>query len=542
MSPQRIYEQPLYPYQRNRDQDRKSPNRHPVVIVGAGPVGLTAAIDLALQGIHCVVVDDNDSVSWGSRAICFAKRSLEIMERLGCGERLLQKGVTWNLGKVLFDQRLIYQFNLLPEAHHKYPAFINIQQYWVECYLVERCQELSEWIELRGRNQVQRLEQFNDHVLLRLKTPDGEYTLEADWVIACDGANSTVRDQLKQDFVGRIFEDNFLIADVVMDAEFPTERRFWFNPPFNRGQSALLHKQPDNVWRIDLQLGWEIDKEQEKQPERVIPRLQAMLGDEINFELEWVSIYTFRCCRMEKFRHGRILFAGDSAHQVSPFGARGANSGMQDVDNLCWKLKLVLDQQAPESLLDSYDNERIQAAEENIQHSSRSTDFITPKSEISRIFRDAVLNLAEHQPFARPLVNSGRLSQPCSYLNSPINTDDVDDDLPSGVCPGSPLRDAPTGDGWLCEQVGGSFQLLCFDQADKEIHSETRKVEHLSLNTKKDSSGELAKRYLGKQKEGYYLIRPDQHIAARWTKYDPAMIHQALQRASRQTEGVQWRN
>ena len=159
---------------------------------------------------------------------------------------------------------------------------------------------------------------------------DGNYSLSCDWLIACDGPKSTVRSSLGLDFDGQIFEDNFLIADVTMDAEFPTERRFWFDPPFNKGQSALLHKQPDGVWRIDLQLGWDIDKETEKREENVIPRLKAMLGEEVNFKLEWVSIYTFQCMKMEKFKHGRILFAGDSAHQVSPFGARGANSGVQD--------------------------------------------------------------------------------------------------------------------------------------------------------------------------------------------------------------------
>ena len=198
-----------------------------------------------------------------------------------------------------------------------------------------------------------------------------------------------------------MFEDNFLIADVVMDAVFPVERWFWFDPPFNRGQSALLHKQPDNVWRIDLQLGWDIDHAAEKQPENVIPRLKAMLGDEVKFELEWVSIYTFQCRQMENFRHHRVIFAGDSAHQVSPFGARGANSGVQDADNLGWKLKAVIDGTAPDALIDNYNTERVYAAEENIRNSTQSTNFITPKSAASRRFRDAVLNLAEQYPFAR---------------------------------------------------------------------------------------------------------------------------------------------
>ena len=256
-----------------------------------------------------------------------------------------------------------------------------------------------------------------------------------------------------------MFEDNFLIADVTMAADFPTERWFWFDPPFNRGRSALLHKQPDGVWRIDLQLGWDIDREREKTPERVIPRLKAMLGEAVEFKLEWVSIYTFQCRRMEKFRHGRVLFAGDAAHQVSPFGARGANSGLQDADNLIWKLRLVVEGLAPESLIDSYDAERVPAADENIAHSTRATDFITPKSEASRAFRDAALDLSARFPFARRLVNSGRLSTPSVYEDSPLNGAD-DDALPRATRPGAPAADAPLGDGWLLDRLGGRFQLM----------------------------------------------------------------------------------
>ena len=392
----KIFETPLYPYVRSSDQDAGRPVRHAVVVLGAGPVGLATAIDLAQQGISVLVLDENDKVSWGSRAICFAKRPLEILDRLGCGQKMVDKGVVWNLGKVFFDERKVYDFNLLPEGGHKRPAFINLQQYYLEQYLVERALEIGRGtglVELRGGNRVSAVEPQEDGVKLTVETPDGPYRITADWLIACDGAGSPTRTMMGLDFQGRIFEDNFLIADVVMKADFPTERWFWFDPPFNKGQSALLHRQPDDVWRIDLQLGWDIDREAEKNPARVREKLKAMLGEEVEFELEWVSIYTFQCRRMEKFRHGRVIFAGDAAHQVSPFGARGANSGFQDTDNLAWKLKLVVDGTAPESLLDSYDEERVFAADENILNSSRSTDFLSPKSYASRVFLDLVLDL-----------------------------------------------------------------------------------------------------------------------------------------------------
>ena len=285
----KIFDVPMYPYARHADQDAPAPVRHKVIVIGAGPIGLAAAIDLAQQGIEVVVLDDNDKVSFGSRAICFAKRTLEIADRLGCGQPMVDKGVLWNVGKVFFDDRQVYDFNLLPEEGHQRPAFINLQQYYFEEYMVNRVRELQAQgapIEIRGRNKVSAIGTHPDHVTIEIDTPEGSYNLEADWMIACDGAASPTRMMLGKDFVGRVFEDNFLIADVVMEADFPTERWFWFDPPFNKGQSALLLKQPDGVWRIDLQLGWDIDKEPEKRPENVIPRLKAMLGDDVEFELE----------------------------------------------------------------------------------------------------------------------------------------------------------------------------------------------------------------------------------------------------------------
>ena len=530
----KIFETPLYPYRRSVDQDAAAPARHPVAVIGAGPVGLAAAIDLARQDVPVVVLDDNDRVSFGSRAICFAKRPLEILDRLGCGDPMAGKGVTWNTGKVFLDERQVYGFDLLPEDGHKRPAFINLQQYYFEFYLVERVRELQAQgkpVDLRGKTRVLGIDPRGDHVALLAETPDGPYHLEADWLIACDGAGSPARAMLGLDFAGRVFADNFLIADVIMEAGFPTERRFWFDPPFNRGRSALLHKQPDNVWRIDLQLGRDINRDREKKPENVIPRLKAMLGEDAKFELEWVSIYTFQCRRMEKFRHGRVMFAGDAAHQVSPFGARGANSGLQDTDNLIWKLKLVIDGLAPESLLDSYDHERIYGADENILSSTRSTDFITPKSEISRTFRDAVLDLAEHHDFARPIVNSGRLSVPCTYDGSPLNGPDAAD-MPERTRPGSPAVDAPLGGRWLLDGLGDSFQLMTIDAdapATLDVNGIT--IERMPLSAADDESGALAARYLGEAGRAVYLLRPDQHVAARWTNFDENAVRMALDRA-----------
>jgi len=460
------------PYRRSPDQDAPRPVRHPVVIVGGGPVGLSLATDLGVRGVSCVLVDGKAGFGEGSRGLCYAKRTLEILDRIGVGERAVEKGVTWQLGKVFHREELLYEFNLLPESGHKMPAFINLQQYYLEQHLYERCQELP-GVDLRFQHKCVGVETAPDHARLRLETPDGPYELEADYLVACDGSRSAVRQLMGLSFAGRVFEDRFLIADVRMPADFPAERWFWFDPPFNPGQSALLHKQPDDIWRIDLQLGWDADPVEERKPERVRPRLEAMLGRDRPFEFAWISVYTFQCRRLERFLHGPVIFAGDSAHLVSPFGARGFNSGVQDTDNLAWKLEAVLAGQAPRTLLHTYGLEREAAADENILNSTRATDFITPKSHASRVIQHAALSLAAETPFARTLVNSGRLSTPSVY-DTPLSTPDTEA-FGGTARLGGPLPDAPLArpDGslaWLLNLLGPHFTLLyCGDELPCEL-------------------------------------------------------------------------
>ena len=340
--------------------------RVPVVIVGAGPVGLTAAAEFATLGRNTVLLDEDDTVSVGSRAICWAKRTLEIFYRIGVADRIAEKGVVWNRGRLFHGEREVYAFDLQPEAGHRRPAFVNLQQYHVERFLIDRVTELG-LTDIRWRHRVTGVEALPDGaVRLTVETPDGVYRLDAECVLAADGVRSAVRRAMGLDFSGRVFEDRFLIADVSMKAGFPSERWFWFDPPFHAGRSVLLHRQADDVFRIDFQLPPDADPDVERRPENVLPRLRQMLGPEVEFALEWVSVYSFACRRMERFRHGRVFFVGDSAHVVSPFGARGGNGGIQDVDALCWKLDLVLSGAAPEALLASYDDERVPAADENI--------------------------------------------------------------------------------------------------------------------------------------------------------------------------------
>jgi 3-(3-hydroxy-phenyl)propionate hydroxylase len=566
----KTYANPVFKYRRSPDQRADGAVRHPVVVVGAGPVGLCTAIDLAAQGTPVVLLDEDQTVSVGSRAVCYAKRTLEILDRIGCAQPVVERGVSWNRGRVFVREREIYGFDLLPEAGHQRPAFVNLQQYHFEDVLVARA-DAQPGLDLRWRSRVTAVAPSADGVSVTVETPDGPYRLECDWLVVADGARSPVRHMLGLESHGQVFRDRFLIADVLMKADYPTERWFWFDPPFHPGQSVLLHRQADNLWRVDFQLGWDADPDEEKKPERVLPRLRAMLGDR-EFELEWVSVYTFQCRRMERFRHGRVLFAGDAAHQVSPFGARGANSGIQDADALAWRLAHVVRGEADPSVLDAWSREREAAADENILNSTRSTDFITPKSAVARAFRDATLALAETLPFARRLVNSGRLSTPATLDASPANAPDDAPFAAPAMRPGAPSTDAPLASpegepSWWLQRTGGRFDLLMFvDPADPvrcaaEVAALLDAVAHrglprprvhLMLPAGSRHAVPLAERLDNRRLDGVealidrdglmarrcdarpgtaYLLRPDQHVCARWRTLDGPALADAIGRA-----------
>jgi 3-(3-hydroxy-phenyl)propionate hydroxylase len=529
--------------------------RRPVVIVGAGPVGLSAAIDLALQGVPCVVLDDNDAVADGSRAICWAKRTLEIFDRLGVAQRMVTKGVTWQVGRVYHGERELYQFDLLPEGGHKMPAFINLQQYYVEEFLVERAREFPHLIELRWKNRATAVRNLNDTATVTVATPDGDYSLQCDWLIAADGARSSIRAMLGHRFEGHTFEDKFLIVDVRMDAAYPSDRRFWFQPPFDRGDSVLIHRQPDHVFRIDFQLARDADAEAERDPERAMERVRRVVGPRVQCEFEWCSVYTFRCARMARFIDGRIIFAGDAAHVVSPFGARGGNGGIQDADNLCWKLARVIRREAPAQHLESYQVERGRAADENILNSRRTSGFMSPGSVVERQFRDAVLDLAATLPFARGLVNSGRLSKPCHYTGLPAMTDEAAV-LAGAPCPGSPCPDAPVTradgtSGWLLEHLGTRPCALTFVEDEAAAVRVTREgidcgIPGLAVipvgacgphgTGLLDPQRLITSRY-GGAAGVTYLIRPDQHVLGRWSRFDAGRLRAAWDTYRRYDEG-----
>lgn len=506
---------------------RRDPEPRETLIVGAGPVGLTVALGLARLGRPVTIVTRLHCIAAGSKAICFSKRTLDIWQRYGVAAAMVAKGVVWNIGKVFrgADTTPIYQFDMLPVKGQQMPGFINLQQYHAEEILLDALRALPN-VEIRWGHEVTAVEHGTEGARVSVATMDGTtYAIETRWLIACDGSRSPVRSLLGLDFEGRAFEDNFLIADIKLKGERPSERWFWFDPPFNPGRSALLHKQPDDVWRLDFQLGPVVDRDACLRPEAVEPLVRGMLGTEIDFTPEWYSLYTFQCRRMARFVHGRTIFAGDSAHLVSPFGARGCNGGVADAENLVWKLDLVLKGAAPERLLESYDAEAIVTADENIRNSTRSTDFMVPKNAGFRLLRDAVLDLAQTHDFARPFVNSGRLSTAVSYPDSPLNSPDQPDEDWQGIAPGSPALDAPLDGGWLLDRLGTGFTLLGL-ALDVAVPPEVAIIDIAG----RDGAAVISERF-DLRPGSACLIRPDQYLAARWRRPDEAAVATALARA-----------
>jgi len=395
--------------------------RHPIVIVGGGLSGLTLACDLAVRGIRCVLLDEDDTVGVrgaSSRGICYAQKSLEIFARLGIYDRIAAKGITWSFGRTFSGDEEVYSFNLRTDSVSVQPPFINLQQFYIEWFLVERILELG-LTELRWKNRLTRIAPGEDGVTLEVDTPAGAYALHADYVIDATGANSPIRTQLALPARASRSTDRWCISDVRFTKPLPIERWTWVDAPFNEGRGVWQHLMGDGVWRMDYQMPEDCDTDEISQPEVAGARLREQLGPDVEFEFVWIGPYGYRDHLLERFRHGRLFFIGDAAHVVSPFGARGGNTGIQDAANLAWKLALVLGGHADASLLDSYDAERRPAAEKNLEVTSRSARFLAPRSPAEHTLRRAVVALARHHAFARGLVNTGRMSVANDYPPAP---------------------------------------------------------------------------------------------------------------------------
>lgn len=518
------------------DSSRPWPQRIPVLIAGGGPVGLTLAALLARQGIAALVVEADDGYCAGSRAICMARRSLEILGWAGADRATVATGLPWVGGRSYYRDTQVLHFQMPSEPDERFAPMVNIQQYYLEAFAHDAALRGASPADVRFGTRLRTLRQHPSGVVAEIETGDGVVQVDAQWLVACDGGRSTVREQLGLRMEGTQYEGRYVIVDIVQKTRREVERLAWFDPPSNPGSTLLMHRQPDDVWRIDLQLNRYADPVVEKKPENVRPRIARMLGHD-KFEFEWISLYKFQCRRMDRFIHGRVIFAGDSAHQVSPFGARGANSGLEDAENLSWKLDRVLRGTSPASLLESYHAERSMAADENIRESTRSTDFMAPNSHQEARLRKAVLSLAKETEFGKRMVNGGRLSVPCSYDTS-LSSPDADM-WGAGPRPGCSMLDAPVAtsageQAYLTDAFrkgGTDFTLLSFSNGTElGVPEGVKDIRIGGEGGLADPSGLVARRY-DADAGAAYLLRPDGYVAARFRHPTRETIAAALSRA-----------
>ncbi|MGH8263991.1 MAG: FAD-dependent monooxygenase [Steroidobacterales bacterium] len=511
---------------------------HDVAIVGAGPVGLTAALEFARHGVACVVLDDKNTVNDGSRAICIARHSLEIMQQLGLADRFVGKALSWTHGTSYFGTQPVFRLEMAHSADERFYPMYNLQQQYVELFLAEAALA-NPRIEIRWQNQVTAAQVTQDGATLQVRTPAGAYELDARYVISADGARSIVRRSLGLPLKGDSYEGCYVIADIRMRSPQPTERRAYFDAPGNPGSTVLLHRQPDDIWRVDYQLPpneSETEALKEDNVRRHVGRIIEMVGERASWELEWWSLYKAYTLALDDYRHGPVLFAGDAAHLVPIFGVRGLNSGLADAMNAAWKLAYVVRGWAPEELLDSYSPERRGATLEIFDLAARSTRFMTPPTRGYRAMRDAALALAVHSDLTRPLINP-RQSQPYTYAASPLTSQSARErEFEAGPIAGAPIVNQRLGDNdFLLDRLGTGFTGIYFSAQGSAPDRVSQLAKSLAVGDETLTLIVLgtpqAMAAYGATDGSFYLVRPDRHVAARWRRIEPAEVRDAFRQA-----------
>ena len=508
--------------------------RHPVVIVGAGPIGMTAALALARHGVRSVLLDRKETFNDGSRAICIARPSMHILERIGAVAPFLDKALGWRFGRSYYRGTQIFRLEMSHPPSEKYLPMYNLQQQYIEKFLHDAV-AANGLVDMRWRSELAAIENRADGVALDIAAPKGNYRLDADYVLAADGARSPIRSMLGLRLKGENYEGRYVIADIRMDHDFPTERRAFFDPGGNPGGTVLIHKQPDDIWRVDYQLREGESEEDALREENIRARVGAILADIGHtkpWELEWWSIYSANTLCLDDYRHGRIFFIGDSAHIVPIFGVRGLNNGLADADNIAWKLARVLHGEADQRLLDSYSPERRGATLDVFSNATKSTRFMTPPTRGWRLAREAALSLSLKHEFPRGLANP-RQMQPYTYSGSPLTPYAARDaEFTSGPPCGSFAPNARLADGsFLLDRAGYGMTAILFCDGTPDAE-QSALLDQLRRSDKRfgallvqrtgtvagsiqDAGGKIARLY-GAAPGTLYLLRPDLHIAGRW--------------------------
>ncbi len=532
-------------------QTRQMPTHVSVLIAGGGPVGLSLAALLAKQGIAAWVIEADTGYCTGSRAICVARRSQEIFSWLGAEQLLLAKGLPWVGGRSYFRDQQVLHFQMQTDLHQRFAPMLNIQQYYIEQFahqafetsvadqgLIAGVLWQTKVVKVLSSTDLSNRDQPKPVGVVIEHASGEQQTVTCDWLVACDGGKSLVREQLGLRMHGTQYEGRYVIVDIEQKSKRAVERLAWFDPPSNPGSTLLMHRQPDDVWRIDYQLADHEDSDHAIKPDQVLPRVQShltMMGEHEPWKPLWISMYNAKCLSLEHYRYGRVLFCGDAGHLVPIFGVRGLNSGLDDAANLAWKLAAVVRQQAQPALLDSFSQERVRATLENISYGAKSTEFMAPPHAGFDLMRQAALRLALVSAPIAQLINP-RQSTPIEYVGSALNGEDSGfKGLGAQAKPGMPAPEAQLSlNGRVCYLSsfwGSTFTLLQFVGIDTQSNAIPAALNIPSLqclsvvlsdpsrganqNQLVDTLGLAADRF-GAQPGTTYLIRPDGYVAARW--------------------------
>jgi len=520
----------------------------PVLIAGAGPVGLVAALLLARWGVPSVVLEAQQRRSQaGSRAICFQRDVLDVYDRAGCADDMLAEGVTWTTGRTFYRSEELFVITFPDAGVTTLPPWINISQASVERYLLARA-SAEPLIDLRLGRAVTELAVAagGEGVLARTRADGAARTgAKGSHLIGADGARSSVRELLGIGFPGRSYADQFLICDIRADLPFPNERRFFFDPSWSPGRQVLVHQCPGGIWRIDWQVAAGFDLDTERASGALDARIRQVTGDR-GYELVWATSYRFHERVADAFSAGRAYLTGDAAHLYAPFGARGLNSGTQDAENLAWKLAFVRRGWAPPALLDSYQAERRAAALENLRVTSATMDFLVPQTDQARRRRVQTLDRALADPSAAARIDSGKLAEPYWYTRSPLTTPGpslagfpaepgaVRPPVPGVICPDGPC--VVDGSATRLRRLfGRSFVLLTARSvaahaarkaADAAIDAPVNAYALAEIDTRDALASAL-----DATSDSVHVVRPDGHLAAVLPEFDPLSLAAALHRA-----------
>ncbi len=526
--------------------------RTPVLIAGGGPVGLTMAALLSNYGIASLVIEADAGYCSGSRAICMSRRSQEILGWVGADKPLVEKGLSWVGGRSYYKDTEVLHFQMPSDATQRFAPMVNIQQYFVEEYAAEAAKRHGDLVDIRWNSCVSAVRPLANGNEVDVVNADGKtQTIHADWLVACDGGRSTVREQLGLQLQGMQYDGKYVIVDIRQKTKREVERLAWFDPPSNPGSTILMHRQPEDVWRIDYQIRDDEDPLEAIKPENVLPRVQShltMIGETEPWETLWISIYNAKCLSLEKYRHNRVLFAGDAAHLVPIFGVRGLNSGLDDASSLAWRLARVIHGSSPDSLLDSYSTERVHAAHENMAYGAKSTEFMAPPNFAFKLMREATLKLALDDEKVRSLINP-RQSTPIQYIGSALNVADKDSWSNDLTAPGMPMPDMLLDEGsqmrqYLSQQFGHSFFCMVIGgELGSDLQaSEADKLAHMGIKIMSITGN----KYVGYSHFGLsngvekalILVRPDGYVMGRWRGHSVEPVRLAMQRVMTKTMGI----